>query len=429
MTADWLSGTPAANSAQPARRLFRIVNGSTPKSGETQYWDGNIPWVTPDDLGKIDGSVVSHTRRAITEAGLASCGTTMVPPGSVLVSTRAPIGYVAIAGTALCTNQGCKSLVATAPTHAPYYYYVFAAATPELRARGRGTTFQELSTSEFSEVRVPAPDYATQTRIADFLDRKTAAIDALIAKKERLIELLEEKRQALITQAVTKGLDPNVPMKDSGIEWLGEIPAHWSVTKPKFACSRIVDGVHHTPNYVDDGVPFVTVKNLTAGPGISLEDTKFVSEADHAQLIRRAHPERGDVLISKDGTLGVTRVIETETAFSIFVSVALLKLRPNLLRPWFLRYCFESDALWQQFESRKSGSGLKHLILSDIGDVVTPCPPLHEQDSIVRATRQRMDHIEKTRDSILDQVGRLREYRQALITAAVTGQLDVSEAS
>ncbi len=324
-------------------------------------------------------------------------------------------------------NQDMKALLPTDRLWPRFLRYSMKAAQRDLLAlvevAGHGTCC--LRSEQWRKFAIGVPPLPTQRAIADFLDRKTAAIDALIEKKERLIALLAEKRAALIHRAVTKGLNPDVPMKDSGVPALGHLPSHWATTKPKFACSRIVDGTHHTPSYVDEGIPFITVKNLTAGPGISFEDTKFVSPEEHAQLWKRANPERGDVLISKDGTLGVTRVIETDRVFSIFVSVALLKLRGGLLDPWYLRYTFESDALWQQFEARKSGSGLKHLILKDIGNVDVPRPPLREQQRIAVFIREGVGKLNRLMGTVQRSADGLREYRQSLITAAVTGQLDI----
>ena len=287
------------------------------------------------------------------------------------------------------------------------------------------TTISNFNAEKYGNLELWLPPLPTQRAIAAFLDRKTAAIDDLIDKKERLIKLLAEKRAALIHRAVTKGLDDGVPMKDSGVPAFPRLPSHWSTTKPKYACHKIVDGTHHTPTYVEEGVPFITVKNLTAGPGISFAETKFVSEDEHGRLWRRASPERGDVLISKDGTLGVTRVIETDRVFSIFVSVALLKLQKQMLDPWFLRFAFESEALWQQFEARKSGSGLKHLILTDIGNVDVPQPPLSEQQEIAAFIREGAGRFDSLTETTRQNIDKLREYRQALITAAVTGQVEV----
>ena len=215
------------------KRSFRVVNGSTPKSGEPENWNGDIPWVTPDDLGKLSGRVLDEPARYITRKGYESCGTQMVGAGSLILSTRAPIGHLAISGTPVCTNQGCRSLVSLYTCSETYFYFQLLATRPVLEAAGRGSTFRELAREDLESVLLSVPPLDEQRAIAAFLDRETAKIDGLVERKERLIQLLQEKRTALITRAVTRGLDPNVPMKDSGVEWLGEIPAHWDVKRIK----------------------------------------------------------------------------------------------------------------------------------------------------------------------------------------------------
>jgi type I restriction enzyme S subunit len=356
-----------------------------------------------------------------------------VAPGDVLVSCVGTFGKVAIVPLGVepgIINPRLVKLTPRSETVFPDFLAILLRSDPcfqQMDRLSRGGTMDVVNLGMLSELRVCLPPLIEQRRIVAFLRRKTAVVDALIAKKERLIELLQEKRQALITQAVTKGLDPNVPMKDSGIEWLGQIPAHWVASRPKFMCTRIVDGVHSKPSYVDDGVPFVTVKNLTAGDGISFEDIKFITEEDHAEFSRRANPTLGDVLITKDGTLGVCRVVETDRVFSIFVSVAVLKPRTGLLDPYFLRFVLESGVVMTQFESRKAGSGLKHLHLEEIGSVFIPIPPLSEQHLIAAHVRRiHTQHVELS-EQIERHIEKLCEYRQALITAAVTGKIDVSK--
>ena len=221
---EWLGRIPAHWESKALKRPFRVVNGSTPTSGESDNWDGDIPWVTPDDLGKMSHRVLNEPARYLTPKGYESCGTQMVRARSLVLSTRAPIGHLAIAGTSVCTNQGCRSLVFRHSGNETYFYFQLHAAKPVLEAAGRGSTFKELASEDLQSVDLSVPPLDEQRAIADFLDRETAKIDALVARKERLIELLQEKRTGLITRAVTRGLDPNVPMKDSGVEWLGEIP-------------------------------------------------------------------------------------------------------------------------------------------------------------------------------------------------------------
>jgi type I restriction enzyme, S subunit len=262
--------------------------------------------------------------------------------------------------------------------------------------------------------------------IAEFLDRETAKIDALVEEQQRLIELLKEKRQAVISHAVTKGLNPHAPMKPSGIEWLGDVPEHWTRSQPKHFTTKIVDGVHFKPNYLSEGIPFVTVQNLTAGRGISFDNLNYISEQDHEQFFRRANPEKGDVLLTKDGaTLGIARVVETDEVFSIFVSVALLKPNPKQIDSWFLRYALESSVVFQQFKAGEQGSASKHIHLVDLRNVLVALPPITEQRQIVDQLNEAVGRLACLERVAERAIQLLQERRTALISAAVTGKIDV----
>jgi type I restriction enzyme S subunit len=163
---------------------------------------------------------------------------------------------------------------------------------------------------------------------------------------------------------------------------IGLTPVDWEVAKLSEVTTKIVDGVHKRPNYVSEGIPFLTVENLTRGPGIDFSETRFITQEDHEQYVKRANPEIGDVLVSKDGTLGIARVIDEPKEFSIFVSLALLKPDSNILDSWFLRYYFESSLFLRKLASKTSGSALKHIHLIDFRQTLIPLPNKLEQSSI-----------------------------------------------
>ena len=224
-----------------------------------------------------------------------------------------------------------------------YFYILSKFFQAEIWSKNTSSAQEGLNLSTINNIPTLIPNPEEQKQIASFLDYETGKIDALLEKQQQLIALLGEKRQAVISHAVTKGLNPDAPMRDSGVQWLGQVPKHWERSQPKYFTTKIVDGVHFKPNYVDEGIPFVTVQNLTAGHGISFENLNYVSEVNHKEYFKRANPESGDVLLTKDGaTLGVARVIETDRVFSIFVSVALLKPIKELIDPWYLAYLLES---------------------------------------------------------------------------------------
>ena len=230
---EWIGDVPEGWEMQRLKRIAKIVNGSTPKSSITKYWGGDIVWVTPADISKVSSLKISGSEKKITHEGLNNCGASIVPQGSIILTTRAPIGNLAIANNSLCTNQGCKSLIPT-NVYSPYVFYFLFVSKEILQSIGSGTTFKELSTDNLASFMIVLPPKYEQKSIATYLDRKTTQIDNLISKKQKLIELLKEERAAIINQAVTKGLNTDASMKDSGIEWLGEVPKHWEVKRLKF---------------------------------------------------------------------------------------------------------------------------------------------------------------------------------------------------
>lgn len=204
---EWLGEVPEEWEMKRLKRIFRVVNGSTPKSGVSEYWDGDIAWITPDDLGNLQSDTITETARKITELGYHSCGTTLVPAGSLVLSTRAPIGHLAIAGIDLCTNQGCRALVFMSNDAKRFFYYQLLASRPELESWGQGSTFKELGKSNLEAIELVSPPLPEQRAIASFLDRETVRIDALISKVREGIEKLREYRSALISAAVTGKID------------------------------------------------------------------------------------------------------------------------------------------------------------------------------------------------------------------------------
>jgi len=400
----------------PIRRIFRIVNGSTPLSGDPSFWDGDIAWVTPEDLGKLDQPLIRTTRRTLTDAGYRSCGTTLVPPGSLILTTRAPIGNLAIAGGNLCTNQGCKCLVPRVPLNSKFFYYALHAECDRLQALGQGSTFRELSSDQLAAFEVPIVTVERQDRIAAFLDYKTTAIDALIAKKERQIELLQEKRQALITQVATKGLDPDVPMKESGVEWLGEIPAHWT-TAPLKHLASFLNGLAFSPaEWGQEGTPIIRIENLNGG-----ENFNFTTRVVPGMF----HVKKGDILFGWSGNRGTSfGPFRWDKEGTFYLNQHIFRvLKFTADRDW-LYWCLK--AVTAHVEEMAHGIiGMVHITRGALGAIRVPVVPLEEQISIASYLDRQFGHLERLADAHLKSIERLREYRQALISAAVTGKIEI----
>jgi type I restriction enzyme S subunit len=272
----------------------------------------------------------------------------------------------------------------------------------------------------------PLPPIFEQLTVAAFLDRETAKIDALVAKKEKLIALLQEKRTALITRAVTKGLDPNAPMKDSGIAWLCEIPAHWDVKRTKFA-ARLRSG--HTPSrqhpeyWVDCTIPWFGLADVwqirDGRTEYVLETAEKISELGLANSAARLLPQ-GTVIVSRTASVGFSAIMVTDMATTQdFVNWVC----GPTLRPEYLLYVFRS--MEHEFNRLTMGSTHQTIYMPDVGRFTTPIPPLHEQGQIVAWIRQEVRKIDALIDGIRNAIEHLQELRTALISAAVTGKIDV----
>ena len=209
--------------------IAQIRNGATPPTGNGSYWGGDITWITPDDLGKLNGRYIVRSSRRITEQGYRSCGTSLAPAGTIAISTRAPIGHLGILLSDACVNQGCRLLVPDTAVEPEYMHYALSATTPTLATFGQGSTFTELSRDKLASFSLPLPPLSEQCAIVRYLDYVDRRIRRYITAKQKLIDLLEEEKQAIINQAVTRGLNPNVRLKPSGVEWLGDVPEHWKL--------------------------------------------------------------------------------------------------------------------------------------------------------------------------------------------------------
>jgi type I restriction enzyme S subunit len=424
---EWLGEVPAHWSIRPLKSAYRIVGGSTPKSDVAEYWDGDISWVTPADLSRLGGFDIRDSLRKITADGLQSCGSTLVPAGSIVLSTRAPIGSLGLAVSELCTNQGCKSLVPQAGQHSKFLAYLLSIAGAALNVRGKGTTFVELSADELGRFPVSLPSGSDQIEIAAFLDRETARIDALIAEQEKLLALLAEKRQATISHAVTRGLDPSVPMKDSGIAWLGEVPAHWQVRSLKSVVSTpITDGPHETPAFLDEGVAFVSAEAVSTGK-IDFERVRgYISKEDDARYSQKYRPQLHDIYMVKSGaTTGVCAIVDGRTDFNIWSPLAAIRCSEDVVLPYFVLNYLRSKNFQEGVALNWSYGTQQNIGMGVIGDLPVVVPPIAEQRSILERIDSQLSGLEDLQQAARHALPVLRERRSALISAAVTGQIDV----
>lgn len=199
---EWVGKIPEHWDCKPIKHGFKLLSGSTPKSDNMDFWDGDVVWITPADY-KTEDKYVCRGKRNISYQGFLSCSTNIVPKGSLIFSKRAPIGTVAINSESLCTNQGCLSCIPKDCSSSLYFYFVFIVYEEVFNLLGSGTTFKEISATTFSNVKLPYPSINEQKKIASYLDEKCSEIDATIAEKQKQLETLEEYKKSLIFEYVT----------------------------------------------------------------------------------------------------------------------------------------------------------------------------------------------------------------------------------
>ena len=328
-----------------------------------------------------------------------------------------------------------SEFIAMAPTDCilefARYYYLSPHVRLELSARVESATrsHQRCSPDDISKLSVTWPSIPEQRVIVAFLDRETAKIDGLVARKVRLIELLQEKRAVLITRAVTRGLNANVPMKDSDVEWLGAIPAHWEVNRTKFA-AMLRSG--HTPSrqnpeyWKDCTIPWFGLADVWQIRDGQVEyvtaTSEKISEMGLAHSAARLLP-KGTVILSRTASVG----------FSAILGVAMATTQDFVnwvcgpsLQPEYLLYVFR--AMGPEFRRVTMGSTHQTIYMPDVSCFSTPVPPVPEQGKIVAFIRKEIDKIDSHVSKIRQAINHLKEFRTALISAAVTGKIDVREA-
>ena len=373
------------------KNRYSVLCGATP-SENSENWDGDINWIGPADMG--DFGKIKEGKRTITQTGYDSCGTHLIPAGSVILSTRAPIGKVQIAEAELCTNQGCKSMVRMFTDDSTQFlaYYLFA-IKERLQEAGTGTTFKELSTANLKNMPFLLPSPQEQTAIAAYLDEKCATIDAIVTEAKATIDEYKAWKASVISEIVTKGLNPNAEMKDSGVEWIGEIPKGWKIKAAKYCVE-----IHHGSDPVTEGdVPVY---------GSGADSFKTCGE----------YKEGPAVLVGRKGaTLHIPHYIigrywNVDTAFDV-------KAHPDfsLKFYYYLAICFD-------YKFYISQTTLPGMTQTNYRNMPIPVPPLSEQASIVSYLDRKCSLIDGIILEKEELIKELEHYKRSLIFEAVTGK-------
>ena len=288
------------------------------------------------------------------------------------------------------------------------------------------STIAHFTAEKVAAVPVPFPPPHEQSLIETFLDVETEKIDELAKAFNGLIDLLKEKRQAVISHAVTKGLDSSAPMKDSGIDWLGEVPAHWRVMPFKRIVSTpITDGPHETPQFIDEGVPFISAEAVSSGKIDFAKIRACISEEDNARYSLKYTPKLHDIYMVKSGaTTGVTAIVEGRTDFNIWSPLAAIRCNSSSV-PHFVLHFMRSRHFMEAVTLNWSFGTQQNIGMGVIGSLACTVPPVQEQLAISKHLEIEVTRMDDLIKEALRAIDLLQERRTALISAAVTGKIDV----
>lgn len=425
---EWIGQVPEEWLNRKVFHAFQAIgSGTTPPAKEHEWYQGGtIPWITTSELRE---NTVVKTKKCVTSDAMQKFSALKIfPAGSLAIAMYgATIGRLGFLGIPATTNQACCVLSGERDLNIQFLYYWLMAFRADIVAFfSEGGGQPNINQEVIASLRVPSPAPDEQATIVATLDRETARIDALVEKQTRFIELLKEKRQALITHAVTKGLDRNAKMKDSGIEWIGQVPEHWEATKLKHVAAFSGGGTpsKENPDYWNGCIPWVSPKDMKHE--VITDSIDHITTKGLENSATKLIDSGAVLLVARSGILrhtipvGINNVPVSLNQDMKALSLDETRVRPRFILRWVQGLNRSLLGIWA-----KEGATVESLEHEYVANTRLPLPDLKEQDAILATLdleTARIDAlISKSEQSII----LLKERRAAFITAAVTGQIDL----
>ncbi|MGO3422739.1 MAG: restriction endonuclease subunit S [Pseudoalteromonas distincta] len=422
----WLDKIPSNWTVNTVKRLTDFQVGWTPSTGNDNNFVGNNLWANISDL---KDKFLHNTAKNISDEAARLASMDITPKGSLLYSFKLSVGSVSFAQQDMYTNEAIASFLSSSKLPLEYLYYslpIFVIQNASTNIYGARILNQELIKNAF----LLEPSYEEAEHIANFLDHETAKIDTLIAKQEKLIELLKEKRQAVISHAVTKGLNPDAPMRDSGVEWLGKVPKHWEVCRVKNLANLISKGT--TPStiggdFIDQGIRFLKGENIGKSLVVNSSPTFYISEKVDAQL-RRSRLQENDVLVIIAGATTGKASILTKELLPANTNQAVSFIRPKkeiyskLIALW-LSTEYAQRIIWMGAVQ----AAQPNLSMEDLGNLSIVLPNESEITPLLNEIDRKLEQFDALTEIANSAIDLMKERKTALISAAVTGKIDVRD--
>jgi len=424
----WFPKIPSHWILTKVKYIAKTYAGGTPSTDKEEYWEnGNIPWLPS---GKLQNCDIITAEKFITEIGLANSSTKWIKPDTTLIAltgaTCANIGYLKFKA---CANQSVVAIdEKTELVDSRFLYYMFLSIRKQILIHQTGGAQAGINDGDVKNLYVLMPTKKEQSQIVRYLDCQISIIDQLIQKKEKLIELLKEKRQSIINEAVTKGLNPKAKMKDSGIDWLGEVPEEWKLVQIRHLNTKVGSGV--TPKggaevYTEEGVIFIRSQNVHFD-GLRLDDVVKIDFETHEKM-SGSKVKHKDVLLNITGaSIGRCCVVDIKDEMNVNQHVCIIRSNEKIL-PEYLNLVMQSNIGQVQIKLGTTGGNREGLTFEAIKEFIIPLPDMPSQLSILENVRSSITKHSQLENSNLLIIEKLREYRQSIISETVTGKIDVRD--
>ncbi len=412
----------------PIKKLGKIFSGGTPSRDISSFWDGTIAWVTPGELVELENKYIRETREYISDKGLANSAGRLLPPGSLLITTRATIGSIAIAGIPICTNQGFKNVVTDKFHHSLFYYYLLSWLAPEMQRLASGSTFDEISQRDFVKIVVPQPPLSEQRHIAGILD----TIDAHIQHTNQLIAKLKLLKAGLLYKLLINGLNEHGQLRDPvahpeqfKASPVGRVPKEWKVqplvsfaqdTKTSFVNGPFGSDLL-AKEFLKEGIPVIYVRDVK--PGVYERISTVHVSANKAESLSFCNVQYGDVLVAKvgDPPCDAAPYFLREKAI-ITQDVIRIRVREDV-HTSFLSNLLNSDMSKRAIRAITIIGTRKRVSLTDFKSIELPKPPFEEQVKIVEI----LDAIDANIHAEEGQLNKLELYKKGLMHDLLAGRV------
>ena len=433
---EWLGEVPEHWDVGPLRRFAEMKTGHTPSRQAPEYWENcSIPWFGLADVWQLrDGTrkYLGDTAEKISELGLKNSAAELLPAGTVVLSRTASVGYSGIMPVPMATTQDFWNWVCGERAIPEFVLLLLRAMKPEFQRLTMGSTHKTIYQPDAATLAACIPPVAEQRAIATFADVHSARIDALISEQRRLVELLNEKRRAVNSHAITKGLNTHTRMKPSGIEWLGDVPAHWDVTRVKYVVRSLDQGWSpQCEGFPAEGLDewgVLKVGCVNGGVFNPSENKRLPPDLAPVPELALA---AGDILISRANTrelVGSAAVVREDHP-NLMLCDKLYRLRAHATtcHPQFLASYLGTSAVRGQIELQANGASASMVNIgqSTVLEMPIAVPPAQEQVEILRSLDDTTINLRTLTSEAERAITLLHERRTALISAAVTGKIDV----